>query len=224
MTAIAVFGIATTTLAQVPSYVPTNGLVGYWPFNGNANDESGNGNNGTVNGATLTSDRFGSTNAAYSFNGVSNYIECIQSGPIGVPSKAHTIPLFDRIKEGDFYILFSTVTQEELENAPDQVKELVKSLKKDQTEYIDITDEAVDLATEYITEKVVGQTSYADCLHIALATITRADFLVSWNFKHIVNIERIRGYNSINIKNGYQQLEIRSPREFEKHEDDRENI
>ncbi|NBV09756.1 MAG: PIN domain protein, partial [Flavobacteriia bacterium] len=128
------------------------------------------------------------------------------------------------IKKGDFNILFSTVTQEELENAPDQVKELVKSLKKDQTEYIDITDEAVDLATEYITEKVVGQTSYVDCLHIALATITRADFLVSWNFKHIVNIERIRGYNSINIKNGYQQLEIRSPREFEKHEDDRENI
>ena len=54
--------------AQVPSYVPTNGLVGYWPFNGNANDESGNGNNGTVNGATLTSDRFGNTNMAYEFN------------------------------------------------------------------------------------------------------------------------------------------------------------
>ena len=87
------------------------------------------------------------------------------------------------------------------------------------TEFIDITDEAVDLANEYIKEKVVGQTSYADCLHIALATINRADFLVSWNFKHIVNIERIRGYNSINIKNGYQLLEIRSPREFEKYED-----
>lgn len=79
---------------------------------------------------------------------------------------------------------------------------------------------AGDLATEYVTEKVVGQTSYADCLHIALATINRADFLVSWNFKHIVNIERIRGYNAINIKNGYKQLEIRSPREFEKYEDE----
>ena len=55
--------------AQVPSYVPTNGLVGYWPFNGNANDESGNGNNGTVNGATLTSDRNGNENSAYSFGG-----------------------------------------------------------------------------------------------------------------------------------------------------------
>ncbi len=133
--------------------------------------------------------------------------------------KDHTIPLFERIKAGEFIILYSTVTQDELENAPEKVKELVKSLKVDLTEFIETTDEAVDLATEYITEKVVGQTSFADCLHIALATINRADFLVSWNFKHIVNIERIRGYNSINIKNGYKQLEIRSPREFEKYED-----
>jgi predicted nucleic acid-binding protein len=128
--------------------------------------------------------------------------------------KEHTIPLFDRIIKGEFVILYSTVTQEEL------VKELVKSLRADLTEFLETTDEAVDLATNYITEKVVGKTSYADCLHIALATINRADFLVSWNFKHIVNIERIRGYNSINIKNGYKQLEIRSPREFEKYAND----
>lgn len=134
--------------------------------------------------------------------------------------KEHTVPLFDRIKAGEFVILYSTVTQDELENAPEKVKELVKSLRADFTEFIDLTNEAVDLATQYINEKVVGQTSYADCLHIALATINHADFLVSWNFKHIVNIERIRGYNSINIKNGYKQLEIRSPREFEKYEDD----
>jgi hypothetical protein len=61
-------------MAQLPSYVPTNGLVGWWPFNGNANDESGNGNNGTVNGATLTTDRFGIANKAYSFDGVDDII------------------------------------------------------------------------------------------------------------------------------------------------------
>ena len=132
----------------------------------------------------------------------------------------HTIPLFDRIYLGDFVILYSTVTQEELENAPEKIKDLVKKIKVEQTEFIETTDEAIDLASEYITEKVVGKTSFADCLHIALATINRADFLISWNFKHIVNIERIRGYNSINIKNGYKQLEIRSPREFSKYEDD----
>jgi hypothetical protein len=61
--------------AQIPSYIPTNGLVGWWPFNGNANDESGNGNNGTVNGATLTIDRYGVANKAYSFDGVNDYIQ-----------------------------------------------------------------------------------------------------------------------------------------------------
>lgn len=125
-----------------------------------------------------------------------------------------TKPLFDRIEKGEFTILFSPVTQEELENAPSRVRSLVTNLKSSQTEFLETTDETVDLATEYIADKVVGETSYADCLHIALATINRADLLISWNFKHIVNIERIRGYNSINIKNGYKQLEIRSPRDL----------
>ena len=74
MIAITAFGIATTASAQVPNYVPTNGLVGWWPFNGNANDESGNGNNGTVNGATLATDRFGAVDKAYDFDGVDDII------------------------------------------------------------------------------------------------------------------------------------------------------
>jgi hypothetical protein len=82
-----------------------------------------------------------------------------------------------------------------------------------------VNEEAVDLANAYIAENVVGKTSYADCLHIALATIHHADFLVSWNFKHIVNMQRIRGYNFVNTKNGYKHLEIRSPREFGYYED-----
>ena len=71
------FGLLMTTqmiFSQVPSYVPTNGLVGYWPFNGNANDQSGNGNNGTVNGATLTFDRYGNANNAYDFDGNNTHI------------------------------------------------------------------------------------------------------------------------------------------------------
>jgi hypothetical protein len=65
--------------AQIPSYVPTNGLVGWWPFNGNANDESGNGNHGVVNGATLTTDRFGNNGKAYSFDGVDDWIGALVS-------------------------------------------------------------------------------------------------------------------------------------------------
>jgi gliding motility-associated-like protein len=72
-----------TTWSQVPNYVPSDGLVGWWPFNGNANDESGNGNNGTVIGATLTNDRFGNTNTAYAFNDNNNeYIEVMESATI----------------------------------------------------------------------------------------------------------------------------------------------
>ena len=75
MTSIAILGLATISFGQtLPSYVPTDGLVGWWPFNGNANDESLNGNNGTVNGAILSSDRFGNPNAAYSFDGIDDWI------------------------------------------------------------------------------------------------------------------------------------------------------
>ena len=83
------FGIIPPTIAQkIPSYIPTNGLVGWWPFNGNANDESGNGNNGTVNGATLTADRNGKANSAYSFDGVDDFIQTninqINNGPFTI--------------------------------------------------------------------------------------------------------------------------------------------
>ena len=85
------FGLLMTTqmiFSQVPSYVPSNGLVGYWPFNGNANDLSGNGNNGEVNGATLTTDRFGNNNSAYSFDGVNDFISTSYSGILGTNSRS----------------------------------------------------------------------------------------------------------------------------------------
>ena len=72
----------------------------------------------------------------------------------------------------------------------------------------------------HIFEKVVGKTSRNDCLHIAIATVARVDVLVSWNFKHIVNIYRIRGYNSVNIRNGYNTLEIRSPKDIVSNENE----
>ncbi len=130
----------------------------------------------------------------------------------------HTLPLFEKFSKGDFTILFSTITRKELENAPSKVREFVSLLNSRNIEPINETLEAVSLSTEYLKENVVGKTSYLDCLHIALATINKADLLLSWNFKHIVNIKRIYGYNSVNIKNGYQQLEIRSPREFNDYE------
>ena len=130
-----------------------------------------------------------------------------------------TTKLFDRLNNNEIIFVVSDLLDLELINAPQHVRQLLHNYSADKFQRVDLTEEAIKLADTYISEKVVGKTSMEDCRHIALATIHRADFLVSWNFKHIVNIERIRGYNAINIKNGYKQLEIRSPREFEKYED-----
>ena len=70
--------VGSGTAQNLPSYVPANGLVGWWPFNGNANDESGNGRNGIINGGVITSiDRFGQNNSSYEFNGNDGFIEIV---------------------------------------------------------------------------------------------------------------------------------------------------
>ena len=84
LTAAALFGLAVASMGQtLPAYLPTDGLVGWWPFNGNANDESGNGNDGTVNGATLTTDRFGVENNSYLFSNNTNVSCPIESSVFG---------------------------------------------------------------------------------------------------------------------------------------------
>ena len=94
-TLVAFIGFATIIKAQnVPFYVPTDGLVGWWPFNGNANDESGNENNGIVNGAMLTTDRYGITNQAYYFNGANNYISMNSLLNIPMGNSARTISVW----------------------------------------------------------------------------------------------------------------------------------
>lgn len=138
----------------------------------------------------------------------------IYGGYFDVEFEEFTKPLFDRIRKLDFNLFYSDLVQEELANSPDKVKELVQSLSSEITFNISTNEEALNLAKSYIDEKVVGKTSFADCVHIALATIHKVDYLISWNFKHIVNVDRIRGYNSVNLRNGYSILEIRSPREF----------
>ena len=124
-----------------------------------------------------------------------------------------TKALFDKVKQNEYRIVISDLTERELLGAPENVKTLLKNLEIT-LEIVVMTTEVDALAEEYLHEEVVGETSKDDCLHIALATINKIDILVSWNFKHIVNIKRIRGYNAINIKNGYSILEIRSPKDL----------
>ena len=125
-----------------------------------------------------------------------------------------TKPFFDKVENGDIWIVYSEITNDELEDAPEKVRNYLNQLTSKQKEFVEITPEAINLADTYIRDKVVGKTSRADCIHIALATIHKVNILVSWNFKHIVNINRIRGYNSVNLRLGHQTLEIRTPKEI----------
>jgi hypothetical protein len=105
-------------------------------------------------------------------------------------------------------------------NAPREVKAFLETIPNNLKNKVELTEEAVKLADTYIEEKVVGKTSIEDCRHIAMATIYKVDVLASWNFKHIVNLQRIKGYNSINLKLGYQMIEIRSPKDLIKYGDE----
>jgi predicted nucleic acid-binding protein len=127
---------------------------------------------------------------------------------------ADTTPFFDTIKSGGIIVIISDLLEAELLRAPKFVGELLKSLPISNVERISLSPEATLLADKYIEAKVVGKTSRADCQHIAIATICHADVLVSWNFKHIVNLDRIRGYNGINFQTGYHMIEIRTPKEI----------
>ncbi|GHT23729.1 hypothetical protein AGMMS4957_15680 [Bacteroidia bacterium] len=131
---------------------------------------------------------------------------------------ASTVPFFENVKNGKWIILVSDQLNNELENAPTHVKDLLKTIPTDYIEYVKMTPDAEFLANAYIAAKVVGQTSLTDCQHIAIATICKADVLVSWNFKHIVNLDRIKGYNGINLLHKYNTIEIRTPKEIMSYE------
>ena len=140
------------------------------------------------------------------------YIEnSVVGGYFDEEFKDHTRKLFEKFKKGIYKAVISSHVIAELENgAPDYVKENLKIIDYD--EYI-VNDEMLKLAEKYMEQKIVSENYYSDALHIAVATVIGVDVLVSWNFKHIVNLDRIKLFNSVNLREGYSILEIRSPRE-----------
>ena len=125
-----------------------------------------------------------------------------------------TMKLFERLENREVIFVVSDLLDLELLGAPERVREHLHKYPSDRFERIELTEEAINLADAYIKEKVVGKTSLEDCRHIALATINKVDVLASWNFKHIVNLDRIKGYNSVNLRLGYMMIEIRSPKDL----------
>jgi predicted nucleic acid-binding protein len=130
-----------------------------------------------------------------------------------------TKKLFERLENKEIVFVISDLLDLELIGAPMNVRELLHSFSNDKFERVQLTEEAIRLADAYISEKVVGRTSLEDCRHIAVATVYKVDVLASWNFKHIVNLDKIKGYNSINYRLGYPMIEIRSPKDLIKYGD-----
>ena len=122
--------------------------------------------------------------------------------------------LLDQFIKGKNIAIISDIARAELSKAPIKVRQIVENIPEEFIEKAYLTEESNELSRDYLKEKVISKRFLADSQHIAIATVIKADIILSWNFKHIVNIERIRGYNSVNIKKGYGTVEIRSPWEI----------
>jgi hypothetical protein len=125
----------------------------------------------------------------------------------------HSVRLMDGFARGDRLLVLSTLTVQELAAAPLKVRQRLASVPEAHIETLQLEAEGKELAEAYIAAGVLTAKMRADAQHIAIATVGRVDVLVSWNFKHIVNLQRIHGYNSVNLRKGYPMIEIRTPRE-----------
>ena len=128
--------------------------------------------------------------------------------------------LLDMFKTGEAILVLSDLTLLELQGAPASVRAVLEEVPAAHREYVELTEDAAILAQRYINAGVVGAANRIDAQHIAMATISRVEVLVSWNFRHIVNLQRIRGYNAVNLRDGYPLLEIRTPQEVLRYEEE----
>ena len=123
--------------------------------------------------------------------------------------------LIERCARGEITLVVSAITLQELEDAPRAVREVLRVIGTEDLEVIAITEEVRELADRYIESGALGAAMRADAQHIAAATVADVDVLASWNFRHMVNLTRIRQYNEVNRRTGYAEVDIRSPMELE---------
>ena len=131
--------------------------------------------------------------------------------------------LVESARSGKVILLVSDVLVEELRRAPSEVKDVLEELPDYCLERVFSTEESSRLRDCYLSAGIVGPSSSSDAHHVALATLAAADLMVSWNFKHIVQYAKIRGFSGVNLIEGYSPIEIRSPREVVSDAED-ENI
>lgn len=122
-----------------------------------------------------------------------------------------SLRLFENVRAGLATLLISDITLDELEGAPKQVRDWIKTIPAKHYDSIYLTDQARQLANAYIERGALGRSNRADALHVATATFHKADALASWNFRHMVNARRVRAYNEINRLFGYADIDIGTP-------------
>lgn len=115
--------------------------------------------------------------------------------------------------KGRHHLVISQLTLEELKGVPQKVRDRLKQVPKEHQIVLPNSPQALELAQMYLKRGILGGGSFADALHVAFATIGRVDLVLSWNFKHIVNVRRIRLFQAVNLEQGYGIIDIRSPKE-----------
>lgn len=135
-------------------------------------------------------------------------------GVFDVEFAEHSKALFDRVTKGEVLVLVSGVTRNELSRAPAHVREHFAAISTEAIRHCEIDEETIQLALTYIERRVIGPKWRDDAIHVAAATLHRADVLVSWNFRHIVRWDRVRAFNEVNAALGHPPVTICSPAEL----------
>ncbi|MDH4099722.1 MAG: type II toxin-antitoxin system VapC family toxin [Nitrospirota bacterium] len=125
---------------------------------------------------------------------------------------------FDMVRTGSFSLCISEVIHKELEVAPTNVNGLFQDMLP-LCQLAEINGNTLELQDAYIREGILSPKWYDDALHVAIATVAECDVIVSWNFKHIVNFQKIPLFNAVNVLNGYKAIAIHSPMEVISYED-----
>lgn len=117
----------------------------------------------------------------------------------------------EEVRNGRFTLLFSRVVLEELTDAPEAVQDVLRSLPPENVEEVALSEEVLELRDAYLAAGILRPPWIDDLTHVAAATVARADSIVSWNFRHIVRLDKIKAYNQVNLAQGYGILTILSP-------------
>lgn len=130
-----------------------------------------------------------------------------------VPEKmADTRELWKMFKDGKYDVYVSAVTLREIQNCPEPKKtQLIDYLNQIKFTTLEITEDVVAVARKIIEMGILSQKSFDDCQHIGAAVVNECDCIISWNFKHIVNVKTIRGIRAITNLEGYKSIEIWNP-------------